>query len=372
MPAPASMFANIRMPFMNRTVTGSGRSCSLGPWLLYLPLFFLPWIWAPPSATAVATSAVGLTFFWILYVSGMGRAGAQLIVAATGVLGVSFALASTGGVWPVIAVYAAAMAARVRPVVQARLCVFFFAVCTAAYAILFDELSPLTMAGVVTIIIVGIDTISRSMLHETNENLKNAREEVRHLSAVAERERIGRDLHDLLGRTLTVVALKSDLATKLLLKDPAQARCEMKEVAGAAREALAEVRAAVSGMVDITLVREIASSRAALTAAGISCVISGDANSISAGAGSVLSMTLREAVTNVIRHSGANSCRISARSVGGFVTLTIADDGVGSHRREGSGIRGMRNRLTAAGGLFEMANDFQGTRVVAAVPAVVK
>ncbi len=287
MPAQASMLADYRKPLNNWAAKQAGRSCSLGLWLLYLPLLFLPWIWAPPSGIAIATSAVGLTFFGILYVSGLGLAGAQLVAAATGVLSISFALASTGAVWPIIAVYAAAMVGRVRPPMQARLFVAIFAACTFGFAIVFDELSPTTSAGVVAIIIVGMDTVSRTLLHETNENLRNAREEVRHLSTVAERERIRRDLHDLLGRTLTVVAIKSDLATRLLAKDPARAHSEMEEVAGAAREALAEVRAAVSGILDVSLVREIASSRTALTAAGISCVISGDANSVSARAGAV-------------------------------------------------------------------------------------
>ncbi len=123
----------------------------------------------------------------------------------------------------------------------------------------------------------------------------------------------------------------------------------MRDVAAAAREGLAEVRAAVSGVTGASLSHEIASSQAALAAAGIACQIAGDADRIDPGTSAVLAKALREAVTNVIRHSGAKTCRIALVQRPERLELQVSDDGDGAAVRPGGGISGLRSRLADEG-----------------------
>ncbi|NNG20170.1 sensor histidine kinase [Naumannella sp. ID2617S] len=128
------------------------------------------------------------------------------------------------------------------------------------------------------------------------------------LAVAAERERIGRDLHDILGHSLTAVAVKAQLARRLADRDPAAAATEMAEVERLARQALAEVRATASGMQQVRLASETASARSVLQAAGVECRVSTAAAQPDERASELLGFVVREAVTNVIRHSGADRC----------------------------------------------------------------
>jgi len=128
---------------------------------------------------------------------------------------------------------------------------------------------------------------------------------------LAEREGIARDLHDLGGGTLTLVALKADLAKRLLAVNQVRAAEELGGIATAAREGLAEVRATLSGMAGTSLAREMEASRDALAAAGIAADVVGDASAVVEDSAAILAMTLREAITNVIRHAEASHCRVA-------------------------------------------------------------
>jgi two-component system sensor histidine kinase DesK len=121
-------------------------------------------------------------------------------------------------------------------------------------------------------------------------------------------------------------------------------------------------------MTGATLGREIASAQSALAAAGIACFVEGDVEEIEQGAGAVLAMALREAITNVTRHSGARSCRIMLTRVAKGLELTVSDDGDGEAVREGGGIGGVRSRLAAAGGGLTVTGDAGGTQLIARLP----
>ncbi|MBK6705869.1 MAG: two-component sensor histidine kinase [Caulobacteraceae bacterium] len=260
------------------------------------------------------------------------------------------------------------MIGELRPTRRAGVFLTAFAIATLAVGIALQQHPFYWAFGVFFMVMVGVANISRAALEDKNRALANAQDEVKQMAATAERERIGRDLHDLLGRTLTLIAIKADLAVKLSPRDPTRAEREMREVAAAARDALAEVRAAVAGMTGATLGREIASAQSALAAAGIACIVEGDAEEIEQGAGAVLAMALREAITNVIRHSGARTCRIILTSGASGLELTVSDDGDGEAVREGGGIGGVRSRLAAAGGGLSVTGDAGGTQLVARVP----
>ena len=337
-------------------------------WLAYLPLFFIPWLWDLPSTPQTITAIAGLIVFLVLYIRSCRAQGTTLVAYATATLLLSFALMFTGSNWTVIAVYAGAMIGELRPARRAGIILSTFAVATVAVGLGAQQHFIYWAMGVFLTVMVGIANISRSMLEDKNRALATAQDEVKQMAATAERERIGRDLHDLLGRTLTLIAIKADLAAKLNTRDPTKAEAEMREVAAAARDALAEVRAAVAGMTGATLGREIASAQAALAAAGIACIVEGDAEHIEQGASAVLAMTLREAITNVIRHSGARTCRITLTRGANGLQLTVSDDGDGEAVREGGGIGGVRSRLAAAGGGLSVTGGAEGTHLVARLP----
>jgi len=196
------------------------------------------------------------------------------------------------------------------------------------------------------------------------------------LAADAERERIARDLHDLLGHTLSVIVLKSELAGKLAERDPAQALAEIREIERIARGALGEVRSAVSGYRGSGLRAELARSKLALTTAGVQLELDAESLVLSSQTEYAMEMVLREAVTNILRHAHARVVTISIGQQAGCDVLEVHDDGAGEDGErqraakdliEGSGLTSMRERVRAAGGQFSLETG-RGMTVRASFP----
>jgi two-component system, NarL family, sensor histidine kinase DesK len=223
-----------------------------------------------------------------------------------------------------------------------------------------------TMASVT--VCVGAGNLVNALRMGANQRLSLAQEQIEHLAKVAERERIARDLHDVLGHTLSVVVLKSELAGKLLGSDAERARREIGEVEQIARQALSEVREAIRGYRADGIAAEIARARRALDAAGVRLEWQGESLSLEPAHESVLSLVLREAVTNILRHAGATSCRLELATDSRGTRLSVHDNGRGAIEREGNGLRGMRERIEALGGQLEI-DSRQGTCLTVAIPA---
>lgn len=339
------------------------------PWLVYLPFYILPWLWAPPTRATVIAAAIGLAVFLPVYLSAYRASGTRLLVGSCIVMALGGALAPWGGNWSIFAIYAAAMAGGLRAPRLAGRMVGGFALLTIAIGLALSQPVLWWLPGVLLVVTTGFGVMQREAIHDRNHALLQAQEEVRRLSRTAERERITRDLHDVVGRTLTLIALKSDIAARLSADDPPAAAEEMRNVAGVAREGLTELRAALAGVAGGSLAREAEVSRGVLAAAGVASEFDGDPESVPPDAGAVLAMTLREAVTNVIRHAGAGHCRMAISLVDGAARLTVEDDGRGGSFSEGTGLSGMRQRLTAAGGSLSLERAAPGTRLAATVPA---
>lgn len=205
------------------------------------------------------------------------------------------------------------------------------------------------LVAVVTAVVRGIER--RSIVHD---------QLAAELSVAAERDRLARDVHDVIGHTLTAMSLKSDVAERFLDTDPERARREIVEVGALSRQALAEVRAAVGGLRSARLDDEIASAAAMLASAGIVATMPDDLTVVDPRHRVVLAWVLRESITNVVRHSGASACRVLL----GPSSLTVEDDGRGpSGLREGNGLRGVRERVDAAGGSLRVDDAAPGTRL---------
>ena len=208
---------------------------------------------------------------------------------------------------------------------------------------------------------------------EKDAALALSHEEVRRLAALAERERIGRDLHDLLGHTLSMVALKADLAARLVERDAVAAQGEIGAVAAIARDALAQVRAAVSGIRNAGIAAELASARLLLETDGVAFDYALDerfaAAALPAAVESALAMTVREAATNIQRHARAQRATMRFSLDGGDAVLQVEDDGCGGAPVAGNGLTGMRERVEALGGRLRLvAAGACGLRIEARVP----
>ena len=216
---------------------------------------------------------------------------------------------------------------------------------------------------------IGGGNLVRRLNDKKDADLRLSHEEVRRLAATAERERIGRDLHDLLGHTLSLIALKSELAGKLLARDPVAARREIADVERITRDALAQVRSAVSGMRAAGLVGEIASARLLLECAGVRFTYSGFERELLPAQEACLALALREAATNIQRHAGASNAEAALVVDEDGVQLMVRDDGNGGTAVHGNGLHGMRERAEALGGSLRIdAARGKGTRLILQLP----
>ena len=216
---------------------------------------------------------------------------------------------------------------------------------------------------------VGLMNVAQARKMQADAALKLSHEEVRRLAGLAERERIGRDLHDLLGHTLSLVALKSELAGKLMDRDPVAARREISEVTRVAREALVQVRSAVTGIRAAGLAAELASARLLLETDAIAFRYAIAPVALPQDVEIVFSMTLREAVTNIQRHARAQCANVVLLVDGNHAVLRIDDDGRGGAIAPGNGLSGMRERIEALGGQLRVDSaPARGTRVEARLP----
>ena len=215
--------------------------------------------------------------------------------------------------------------------------------------------------------VVGASNIHFAQRNRTNRKLLRAQDEIEHLAKVAERERIARDLHDVLGHTLSVIILKSELAGKLMDRDPQRAGNEIREVEQISRQALSEVRDAIRGYRSQGLVAELAQAKSTLETAGVTVKCEAAQVTLPPLQEGVLSMAVREAVTNVVRHARAGNCSLRLAQQNGSCQLEIEDDGRGSSHNEGNGLRGMRERVEMLGGTLYRDSE-SGTKITITLP----
>jgi two-component system sensor histidine kinase DesK len=219
---------------------------------------------------------------------------------------------------------------------------------------------------------IGAAMVVMGEMMRANRELIAARAEVARLAVADERARFARDLHDLLGHSLSVIALKAQLAQKRLPQDPETAAADVADIEAVTRDALREVRQAVSGYHRPALDAELEGARTALGAAGIETTIDRPAVTLPPDVEAVLAWTVREAATNVIRHSGARHSAIRLVGALDHATVEVVDDGHGANGTGGSGtgLIGLETRVREAGGRLEAGprDDGPGFRVCAVVP----
>ncbi len=240
-----------------------------------------------------------------------------------------------------------------------------FVVLASAVGYPWQTLIWIPMMALVMAVVVNVAAITE----EKDAQLQLSQDEVRRMAATAERERIGRDLHDLLGHTLSLITLKLELARKLHDRGDARARLEIGEAEAVARQALAQVRSAVTGIRSSDVAAELAAARLLLECSEVHLDYL-PPPPLPDTVERALALVLREATTNIARHAQATSATVRFQREGrGTLLMEVVDDGRGEPGREGNGLAGMRERVTALGGTLHLkATPGKGTQLSVRVP----
>ncbi|HBU81849.1 MAG TPA: sensor histidine kinase [Paenibacillus sp.] len=240
---------------------------------------------------------------------------------------------------------------------------------------------PFVFISLMASILLPISTYNKNKREQLEGQLENANKRLDDLVKMEERQRIARDLHDTLGQKLSLIGLKTDLARRLLRTNPDQAEIELNDLRQTASTALKEVREMVTTMRGTQLVDELFRAEQILKAASIEYVLEGnpklqDTSQLNEN---VLGMCLKEAVTNVVKHSQAAVCTIRIEETPSDNVLTVQDNGVGIERarkqeRRGTGILGMKERLEFVNGCLDIRSGtgLEGTSIVIHVPKLVR
>ncbi|MRG88334.1 sensor histidine kinase [Salinibacillus xinjiangensis] len=235
---------------------------------------------------------------------------------------------------------------------------------------------PFIIISVIGVILLPFNMYNRYKQEILEGQLEDANQKISQLMVIEERQRIARDLHDTLGQKLSLIGLKSDLAKKLLTVKPEKATKEINDIQQTARTALNEVRELVSDMRGIKLIDEVKRVRQILAAAEIDFQIEGDSNLKDTPllVENVLSMCLKEAVNNIIKHSQATSCHVVINQYPNEVSITIQDNGMGIPDKQspkGHGLQGMEERLEFVNGSLKIETN-EGTKLTVQVPKVIQ
>ncbi|MBM7662618.1 two-component system sensor histidine kinase DesK [Bacillus mesophilus] len=232
---------------------------------------------------------------------------------------------------------------------------------------------PFVFLSVLAVILLPVSTYNKNKEDLLQGKLEDANKRISELVKLEERQRIARDLHDTLGQKLSLIGLKSDLAGKLIHKDPIKAKSEIKDVQQTARTALKEVRELVTQMRGTKLEDEVFRVKQILNAAQIQFILEGQPRltNVSLIAENVVSMCLKEAVTNVVKHSKASKCTLSIKPTSNALIVKVQDDGVGimleNEDYKGNGLQGMIERLEFVNGILDIQSE-NGTTIMIKVP----
>ncbi|MFI0910024.1 MULTISPECIES: sensor histidine kinase [Streptomyces] len=289
-------------------------------------------------------------------------------------LGLALVLSLTLGTpWLVLFVFSSIACGAVFPTKIARAAVpLVTGVLVAVGASMRGPVAEFVVALVVPALLGGFAMVGVRQMALTTRALREARATVAHLAANEERLRLARDLHDLLGHSLSLITLKSELAGRMLPDRPEDAARQVADIERVSRQALVDVREAVSGFRRPTLEAELAGARTALAAAGVAADLTHAATGhpdLPPDEEGALAWALREAVTNVVRHSGATRCEVTLTEAGDDMCLTVTDNGRGPGRGYGNGLTGLSERLVLADGRLETGTGPRGGfRLRACVP----
>jgi two-component system sensor histidine kinase DesK len=316
------------------------------------------------AAGLVLLAAIHVLYWWRSWPGGRRRT----LAALAGMVTINFVLLNLLGLTePLVWLYPALIAGAGLRMPAAAMGVGLTALAAAAPLALegrlihpIDAVHPAAALGpshsvLLSIVLAGLGMTAVRQLIALNADLHATRAELADLAVASERERLARELHDLLGRTLSLIAVKAELASRLSARADPSAAAELADVQRLARQAVRDVRDAVTSGHAPTVDAELDAAKSALRTAGIDVRVDTNVTSIDPTYETTIAWALREAVTNVVKHSGARTCRISVEAADGCCVLEVYDDGRGpTGGSTGTGIDGLTERIHALGGTIEV------------------
>ncbi|MFE6163408.1 sensor histidine kinase [Streptomyces sp. NPDC056486] len=359
------------------------KSLWIGIWLVFLASPVQDLLRADHGDAATVSGWVGLVAFVFCYLTLVFRYTSKVFdwrvvhVSFGAMLALAVALSfAFGTAWLGLFVYVAVSAGAVLPLRHAMWVIPAVTGVMILIGLRTDSVADLLGSLAVLTVLVGFAMTGVRELVRTTVELRQARATVAQLAANEERLRLARDLHDLLGHSLSLITLKSELAGRMLPAHPDKAAQQVADIEQVSRQALVDVREAVSGYRRRTLTGELAGARTALTAAGVEADVPLEAPAVlpAEEGETALAWALREAVTNVVRHSGARRCTVAFTSRhtldGPVIELSVEDDGRGgTAAAQGNGLTGLTERVEAVGGILDVGPGARrGFRLTARVP----
>ena len=321
-------------------------------WLIYLPLYFVPVIISHEDPLDLVYTALTLMAFLGLYFHAHWVKSQHVVYHIVGIVLIATLAAIVTPTASTLFIYAGAFCSRLKPHKYAVFILVVLLVWVAAISLYYSFESYFYIPALVFTLIVGILNIYQYALHQNKQLLILSRKETQRLAQVAERERIARDLHDLIGHTFSVITLKADLAGRLLDKDIEKARIEIKQLEDISRDALSQVREVVSGYRTSDLLSELANAKNVFSSIDIGFNyhfenIDEQQIELDSASNKELAIVLRELVTNVIKHAKASQVSVVIKHNNGKIVLAIQDDGQGfeNSQHQGFGIQGMQERM---------------------------
>jgi two-component system sensor histidine kinase DesK len=340
--------------------------------LLYLGFLFMTW--DDESSNWLRPTLVSIAIFLPLYFRCYWLTGWKQLAHVGALASLAFALVPFNKCAHTYLIYAAIFLPFSGLPLRTSLLLI-----VGGLALYTGELALLAVSSRAIVIIIGVTLIVSVAVCAANtahrekrlrqSELKLSHDEIRRLAALAERERIGRDLHDLLGHTLSLITLKSELAMRLFDRDPLASRREIVDVERVARDALGQVRRAVTGIRAAGIAAELASAHLLLESGGVRLEYeTPDGNALPPDIETIFALTIREGVTNIQRHARATEARVMLVVAAREARLAIEDNGCGGVITPGNGLTGMRERLRALDGDLVIASERgRGTRLEARV-----
>lgn len=338
-------------------------------WLVYLSIFFTSLYSFSRGEHAYLISAIATVLFLVVYFHAY-RANSKLVkYDILLILGIGTLLATITPGASVFFVYAGAFCCRLGDAKAAFIGLFFIVLWAGVSSFLLSLSVFFFVPAILFSLLIGGVNIYQWEMDKKRKEIILSKQEIRDLAKTAERERIARDLHDLIGHTFSVITLKAELAGKLFDKDLPRAKHEVLELENISRDALKQIREVVTGYRTSDLNTELAHAKFVLESNEINFVYQIDELSISEAVNKELAIILKELVTNVLKHAQASKVRVEIRQQQNHAIMTLSDNGVGIavNLTNGFGLQGIKERIQKLSGKLTLESK-QGTHFVIEVP----